>query len=142
VPSPTAEDGWFRDGLCFGCSKCGDCCTGEGYVWVDRGEILALAEFLGLSPDDFGRRFLRRAPNGRLSLTDNAAGACVFWERGCQVYSVRPRQCRTFPFWTENLTDLRAWKRVGLRCHGVGQGRLYDAKEIRRIERGDGEAAD
>jgi len=136
------EDDWFRDGLRFGCAQCGDCCTGEGYVWVNRREILALAELLALSSDEFGSRFLRRAPNGRLSLTDNAAGACIFWERGCQVYSARPKQCRTFPFWSENLTDPGAWKRVGLGCKGVGTGRLYDAKEIGRIERDDGEASE
>ena len=110
-------------------------------MWVNRAEILALAEFVALSSDEFGRRFLRRAPNGRLSLVDNTAGACVFWEAGCQVYSARPRQCRTFPFWPENLTDLRAWKRVGLRCQGADKGRRYDAKEIRRIHGGAGEAA-
>ena len=23
------------DGLCFECTGCGDCCRGEGYVWVE-----------------------------------------------------------------------------------------------------------
>lgn len=133
--------GWFGDGLRFGCSQCGDCCTGEGYVWVDRGERAALAEFLELSQEEFTRRFVRRTKEGRLALIDNAVGDCVFWEKGCQVYTARPGQCRTFPFWPENLEARRAWKRAACCCPGVGEGRFYEAKEIRRLARGDGETS-
>ena len=35
---------WFREGLKFACTGCGDCCTGEpGYVWVNKAEIEAMA---------------------------------------------------------------------------------------------------
>ena len=37
---------WFKDGLRFECTQCGDCCTGSpGYVWVNDEEISALAEY-------------------------------------------------------------------------------------------------
>ena len=35
---------WYKDGLQFTCSQCGDCCTGApGFVWVNGDEIRALA---------------------------------------------------------------------------------------------------
>ena len=39
---------WYKDGLQFECSQCGDCCTGApGYVWVNKQEIAALAADIG-----------------------------------------------------------------------------------------------
>ena len=39
---------WYRDGLRFECSQCGDCCTGApGYVWVNKEEIASLASEAG-----------------------------------------------------------------------------------------------
>ncbi len=94
---------WYRDSLSFACSQCGRCCTGDpGYVWVTKKEIEALAEFRGLDLDQFGKRYLRRIGR-RYSLTEKANNDCVFYDRGCTVYPARPKQCRTFPFWPENL---------------------------------------
>ena len=40
---------WYKDGLKFKCTGCGDCCTGgEGYVWVNKQEIVALAAEVGV----------------------------------------------------------------------------------------------
>ena len=43
-----AEDGpWYRYGLSFECTQCGNCCTGgPGFVWVEEEEIRAIADFL------------------------------------------------------------------------------------------------
>ena len=39
---------WYKDGLQFECTGCGDCCTGEpGYVWVSEQEIQNLADLTG-----------------------------------------------------------------------------------------------
>ena len=33
---------WYRDGLRFTCTRCGNCCTGApGYVWVDADAMKA-----------------------------------------------------------------------------------------------------
>ncbi|RUL81417.1 YkgJ family cysteine cluster protein [Tautonia sociabilis] len=123
---------WYRDGLRFSCTRCGNCCTGApGYVWVDVGEVERLAAHLGLSPDEFGRRFVRQVGR-RYSLVERPNGDCVFWDRasGCTVYQARPTQCRTWPFWEENLETPQDWEQVRQTCPGSGSGRWYSVEEI------------
>lgn len=135
-----SDDRWYRDGLQFRCTQCGHCCTTEGYVWVDRREVERLARHLDLTLEEFGRRFLRTV-DGRWALTDRSDGACVFWDEGCTVYPARPDQCRTFPFWKENLATEDAWDSIGETCEGIGDGRRYPEAEIDRLAAGEGETA-
>lgn len=131
---PDRDDApWYQDGLSFECTRCGACCTGApGYVWVDQDQMLRLAEFRGESFDSFTRAFVRRV-DGRYSLIEHSNGDCVFWDRdvGCTVYPARPNQCRTWPFWLENVETPAEWERVGRSCPGSGQGRIYSPEEIR-----------
>ncbi len=123
---------WYRDGLAFECTRCGACCTGApGYVWVDDEEIAALAHHLALSVDDFTRKYVRRVEDD-LSLIEKPGGDCIFWtsDAGCTVYPARPRQCRTWPFWPENVRSERAWKRVCEICPGSGTGPVYTVEAI------------
>lgn len=124
---------WYADGLRFECTRCGRCCTGEGYVWVSQARVREIAEFLGMPPEDFGRRYLRRV-GGRLSLVEKQSSDCVFWERqrGCLIYPVRPTQCRTFPFWPESLESPEAWRRLEAEVPGIGRGSRHPVAAIRR----------
>ena len=129
------ETPWYHEGLSFRCSQCGDCCRGEGFVWVNETEIESIARFLDIDRDEFGRRFLRRVGQS-LSLTDNAEEDCIFWDQGCTIYPVRPTQCRTFPFWKHHLASPSSWASVGRVCPGVGEGRSYELVQIERLARG------
>ena len=41
---------WYRDGLRFECSRCGNCCTGPpGAVWFTRDEGKAMAAAIGVT---------------------------------------------------------------------------------------------
>lgn len=132
---------WYSEGLRFACSKCGKCCTGApGYVWVGRDEIERLAEHVELSVEEFGKRYLRRVGR-KLSLVEKPNFDCVFWNGGCTVYAARPLQCRTFPFWPENIDSREAWDETAAECPGIGKGRFYPVDAIERISRGDGEAS-
>ena len=124
---------WYKDGLKFQCTGCGDCCTGApGYVWVNREEIGNLAARVGLEPDEFESRFVRDIGK-RKSLNEYANGDCVFFDgetRKCRVYEARPRQCRTWPFWDSNVRTPEAWAATCQVCPGSGTGRLYQLGEI------------
>jgi len=122
---------WYAAGLRFSCLRCGDCCRGEpGYVWITPAEISAAAEFLAMPPEQFAREYVRREQGG-LSLIELANGDCILWtQQGCRIYAVRPRQCRTFPFWPEYLRSQSAWLRAQRRCPGVGTGKQHSLDEI------------
>ena len=102
----TDKELWYKDGLQFSCSGCGDCCTGSpGYVWVNQAEIDAMAVRVGLSTEEFEDHYTRKI-GARRSLKEFSNGDCVFFDhdtRHCKVYDLRPRQCRTWPFWDSNL---------------------------------------
>jgi Fe-S-cluster containining protein len=125
---------WYRDGLRFRCTRCGHCCTGApGYVWVHDEEITALAEYHGQTVAEFTALHVRQVGHRR-SLREQVNGDCVFYDKiqGCTVYPVRPRQCRTWPFWESNVVTPEAWERTCAICPGSGQGELIAAEEITR----------
>ena len=127
-------DPWYADGLRFTCTQCGKCCTGApGYVWVNDDEVAALAKHRGEPVREF-TAVHTRAARGKRTLREKANGDCVFWEagRGCTVYPVRPRQCRTWPFWASNVETPEAWDRAVEICPGSGEGELIPAEEIVR----------
>ncbi len=140
-PDPARIGHAGERGLRFGCTMCGNCCTGPpGYVLVSDEEIGALARRLGLDEDDFRTRYTHRTSRG-VSLTERRTEFgydCIFLDRSrvpgravCRVYEDRPAQCRTWPFWPENLRSFEAWRRAARICPGINQGRLVSVEEIR-----------
>jgi len=128
-----AGDRWYKDGLRFECTQCGDCCTGApGFVWVNQEEIDALAAKVGIDVDAFEKKYVRKV-SGRRSLVEFPNGDCVFFDtekRNCSVYEARPRQCRTWPWWNSNLESEAAWKETCEVCPGSGRGKLYSIEQI------------
>lgn len=129
------KNAWYANGLRFECSQCGNCCTGSpGFVWVNQQEIADLAGAIGEAVDDFEDKYVRKI-GVRKSLREFPTGDCVFFDtdaRRCTVYEVRPRQCRTWPFWDSNLRKPEDWERTCQSCPGSGTGRLYQLEEIEK----------
>ena len=116
---------WYAEGLSFECTQCGNCCSGApGYVWLTISDMEKMAEYLALDFDEFSSTYVRRVGN-RFSLTEKFNYDCVFLTRddrgkaGCSIYPVRPMQCRTWPFWDDNLKAANAWNRASDRCPGM-----------------------
>jgi len=125
---------WYKDGLRFTCTRCGNCCTGApGFVWVNDDEVAAIAAFRGEAVAET-LALHTRTVGGQRSLRERANGDCVFYdrERGCTIYPGRPRQCRTWPFWQSNLDTPADWERTCKFCPGSGQGALIPVEEITR----------
>lgn len=117
------ENLWFKQGLPFKCTECGKCCTGPtGYVWVSEDEMLEIATHLGLSFDDFTKKYIRQVGE-RFSLVERKSGSdyeCVFLRgKRCTIYEARPKQCKTFPWWPQNLESQESWKEVAKECEGI-----------------------
>lgn len=112
---------WYADGLSFECTGCGQCCTGSpGYIWVNEEEIEQIAEFLNLTLQEFAQRYLRRV-KGHFSLLELPKSYdCIFLkDNKCQIYSVRPTQCRTYPWWPRNLKSKEDWQEAARFCEGI-----------------------
>jgi len=117
------QDGFpyaFDPAACAGCG--GRCCTGEsGNIFVSAEEIRALASLLGMSEPDFRQAYLEKR-GYKFSLREKIVGLshdCIFYDRdigGCGVYTARPNQCRTFPFWDYFKTRVDELKRE---CPGI-----------------------
>lgn len=65
---------------------------------------------------------------------------CIFLQnvegqKKCVIYPVRPNQCRTWPFWSDNLNNPNNWNMAGEKCHGINKGKVYTCEEIERIKR-------
>lgn len=134
---------WYADGLRFACTQCGNCCTGPpGVVWFNEDEGRAMAEKLGITPEAFYRDHARKI-DGRWSLNEVSTSHgfdCAFLDREhipgkaiCALYEARPSQCRTWPFWPENLSSKRAWLAAKQRtpCPGMDNGSLIPIERIR-----------
>ncbi|MEM7680691.1 MAG: YkgJ family cysteine cluster protein [Planctomycetota bacterium] len=137
----TTTEPWYREGLKFECTRCGNCCTGPpGYVWFSPEEGRAIAKHLGVSESAFLRRYAERKL-GRWSLTEVHRGPdqndCVFLTRdeqgkaGCSVYPVRPTQCQTWPFWPSNLESQDAWDESAAHCPGMRSGKVVPLDQVR-----------
>jgi Fe-S-cluster containining protein len=125
---------WYQDGLRFRCTRCGNCCTGApGYVWVTDDEVADIADYRRERRAEVEGLYTRLVGSKR-SLRERANGDCVFYDRraGCTVYPVRPRQCRTWPFWESNVHTPETWQQTCAVCPGAGQGELIPAEEIAR----------
>ncbi len=100
-----------KDGFKFAfdasaCERCeGRCCTGEsGYIWCSVKEMQDIAKFLGLEFSEFTSKYIKKV-GYKYSLIEQKVEdsfECIFFDsklKRCSIYEVRPKQCRTYPFW-------------------------------------------
>jgi hypothetical protein len=134
MPAMTDVDlKFYAKGLRFECTGCGECCRSHGgrpaWVYVTIDERRRLARHFKLRTSTFTRRYCEKT-HGFFHLR-NPSSDCIFLDGGrCTVYAARPGQCRTYPFWRENM-NRKAWNgEVKRECEGVGRGRVWSPQEI------------
>lgn len=129
---------WWNEGLRFQCIGCGRCCRGEpGAVWFTPEEGERICRALELREQEFREQYVTWS-YGRESLRELKNGDCIFYRRQddrCAIYTVRPIQCRLFPFWPSLLASREAWDEAARNCPGMGEGHYYSAELISRFLR-------
>jgi uncharacterized protein len=88
----------------------------------------------------FKDKFTHMMELGR-SLNEKASAFgfdCVFLDRDkvpgkavCSMYQARPKQCRTWPFWTSVIKSRNTWERAKKTCPGIDKGELTSVQQIR-----------
>lgn len=131
----TSKTPFWHEGLRFECQGSGQCCVSRGdygYVYLTLKDRKLLAKHHKISTSEFTKRYCEKT-DGYWHLT-NPKAACQFLKvKRCTVYKSRPTQCRTWPFWPENM-KAKVWQNdIAVNCPGVGQGRLYSKKEIQEL---------
>jgi Fe-S-cluster containining protein len=123
---------WWSGGVRFQCQpQCGRCCDQPGgLVYLSTDDAQRLALHAGLSVEAWLKRDARTTMDGRYILRSNDEDLCIHFNeaRQCEVYEVRPQQCRAFPWWGENLATLVAWEETKMMCPGI------DAEDALLIE--------
>jgi Fe-S-cluster containining protein len=107
---------------------------GDYYVFLTEAESEAIRNRLQLSRSWFRRRYLERLEDGELVLASGEGERCIFLDDNgqCRVYSARPLQCKTYPFWPELAGNARAWISEARRCEGINRGKAIPVTTIRR----------
>ena len=128
---------WWQEGVRFECQETGRCCVSRdsyGYVYLSLEDRRRLARHLGLRTGSFTRRYCRKT-DGYFHLKD-VEGACMFLRgKRCGVYQGRPNQCRTWPFWPENIESPADWEHVRRVCPGSGSGQWFSLEQIQASAR-------
>lgn len=115
---------WYKNGLEFKCTGCGKCCTGSpGYVFLNKKEAEIIAQKLNLPLNDFLKKYTRQSGK-RLALKERKISDttydCIFLkDNKCTIYEERPTQCKTYPWWPQNLKSPDSWKELAKECEGL-----------------------
>ena len=127
----------YNNGLKFECQGSSNCCVSRnsyGYVYLSKKDILKLSKLKKLKKDDFIRSYCDET-DGFIHFKENRTdGRCQFLEqKKCSVYIARPTQCRTWPFWSENM-NAKTWNEdISKFCPGIGKGKKFTKKKIDKI---------
>ena len=112
--------------------QCANCCRlSGGYVFLKEDEASRIARRLEISEQEF-LDFFCRFYDDQLCLVDGENDHCVFLENSiCSIYEVRPEQCRTYPFWPENLKSFARWRLTADECPGIGRGKEIPNADVK-----------
>lgn len=92
------------------CQRCTACCKWPGDVRIEVDEVSHIAQFLGLTADEFVDRFTRLRTNRQgLSLIEKENHECIMLDGNvCRIHPVKPEQCAGFP----NKWNFPGWRQV------------------------------
>ena len=88
----------------FECAQCGDCCRNYGYVYLSTRERVLLAEHFGITETEFRKEYCEKR-HGEFHLKNPDTDCCFLKGNVCSIYELRPEQCRTWPYWPQNMRD-------------------------------------
>jgi Fe-S-cluster containining protein len=94
-----------------------------------------MADFLKITLEEFVQKYTRSVGGHRSLREHPKTYDCVFLNgKRCNVYGARPKQCRTFPWWSENVATPKDWEETAQRCEGVNHpdAPLISLQEIQK----------
>ncbi|MDP6335245.1 MAG: YkgJ family cysteine cluster protein [Nitrospinaceae bacterium] len=130
----TREKWWEKEPLRFECQDdCFKCCTKPGIVYFDKAAIKNGAGIINVSVEVFKKEFLKKDDGHWMHEVENGNPCAFLIPDGCAIHNGKPLQCRSYPFWHENMTSKSMWKLVEGFCPGVGVGPAATVATIRQF---------
>ena len=125
----------FKKKIKFKCQSSSNCCVSRGlygFVYLSNRDALRIANFLNISNKIFKKKYCD-ITDGYLHLKEiYKNGNCQFLDKKkCSIYKSRPTQCRTWPFWAENMNAKKWNKEIINFCPGIGKGELINFSVIK-----------
>jgi len=104
----------------FDCKMCGECCYGEGGIYLLEGEAERISRFLKLDLEEFSREYCERK-HGKTYLRTGINGYCIFYdhENACLIHPVKPKRCLDWPFYPANMRDPETLEMAKEACPGI-----------------------
>jgi len=123
----------------FECKMCGDCCYGEGGIFLMDDEKQRISQFLEMTLPHFMERFCEER-NGRTYLGTGEDGFCIFYDKGkgCRIHPVKPARCALWPYYPANVADKDTWEMAKLACRGLDRDCSFEdfVREAQTAARG------
>ena len=128
----------YEDGIRFECQGSGKCCVSRksyGFVYLSNKDLKKFSKYFKLSTKKFKEKYCQ-ITDGLVHLIEKSelGGNCIFLkDKKCSVYNNRPSQCRTWPFWNENM-NAKVWNEdISINCPGVGKGIIIKYETIEKL---------
>ena len=127
----------YSKNIHFKCQGSANCCVSRGsygFVYLSLNDLKKISKFFKLDKLNFIKKYCEYT-NGFLHLKETKKnGDCIFLKnKRCSVYSARPIQCRTWPFWEENM-QAKKWNHALKNfCPGIGKGKKINYLKIKNI---------
>ena len=125
----------IEKGIRFECQGSGNCCVSRGsygFVYLSNKDIKKLSNGLKITKNKFLKNYCDKT-DGYIHLKElkKNKGDCIFLkDKRCTVYKSRPIQCRTWPFWPENM-NIKTWNNdISKNCPGIGKGKIVSKDKI------------
>ncbi len=122
----------------FECTQCGQCCSRPGVVMMTPVELVKIANSLSVTIEYIQQMCLEFDGQHWLLEVPEDSHCPFLLNNRCSVHSVKPEQCRTYPFWEEIVETDASWDAEAAFCPGIGHGKSYSLKQIRELVRGRG----
>lgn len=130
---------WRQEVIRFQCqSDCFKCCSKPGVVYLTNREVSQAAQYLGISVSRFKSEFLKKQLDLWVIEVEEDLPCPFLAHEGCIIHETKPSQCKTYPFWRENMESKNHWALATAFCPGIGKGLEVDKKEIEKCLKNDG----
>jgi uncharacterized protein len=99
---------------------CGNCCYGEGGIFMTGEETERIARFLDMGSQAFLEKYCE-ARNGRTYIRAGRDNFCVFYdkEKSCLIHPAKPNRCELWPYYPAITGDRQNWELAKEACPGI-----------------------